>query len=63
LFVVAGILNGREILNVDLQGNAHALWRASGGSAETLAHPSPDGQHLAFYTWSNNSNMWMMENF
>lgn len=63
LFVTEGIRNGREVLHVDLQGNAHALWENTGGSAETLAHPSPDGRHLAIGGWTTSGNMWMMENF
>jgi len=63
LFVTVGIRNGRKILHVDLQGNAHALWEDTGGSAETLAHPSPDGRHLVFDGWTTSGNMWMMENF
>ena len=62
-FVVTGIRNGRELLNVDLQGNAHALWENTGGSAETLVYSSPDGRHLAFSGWTTNGNMWMLENF
>jgi len=63
LFVSAGVRNGREILHVDLQGNAYILWENTGGSGETLAHPSPDGRHLAFDGWTTSGNMWMMENF
>jgi serine/threonine protein kinase len=63
LFVTSGIRNGREILHVDLQGNAQALWEDPGGSSETLAHPSPDGRHLAFNGWDTNGNMWSMRNF
>ncbi len=63
LFVTAGIRNGREILNVDLRGNAHALWEDTGGSFETLAHPSPDGRYLTLDNWVTNGNMWMLENF
>jgi hypothetical protein len=63
LFVTANIRNGKELLHVDLQGNAHALWEDSGGSAETEAYPSPDGRHLAFHGWTTNGNMWLMENF
>jgi len=63
LFVTAGVRNGREVLHVDLQGNARVLWENNGGSGETLAHPSPDGRHLAFDGWTTNGNMWMMENF
>ncbi len=63
LFVTAGIRNGREVLYVDLRGNAHALWENIGGSAETIAHPSPDGRHLAIDGWVTNGNMWVIENF
>jgi serine/threonine protein kinase len=63
LFVTAGIRNGREVLHVDLQGNAHGLWENTGGSGETEGRPSPDGRHLAFDGWITNGNMWMMENF
>ena len=63
LFVTAGIRNGREVLHVDLQGNAHVLWENKGGSGETLAHPSPDGRHLAFDGWTTNGNIWIMQNF
>jgi eukaryotic-like serine/threonine-protein kinase len=63
LFVVAGIKGGRVVLHVDLQGNAYPLWEHAGGSAETLAVPSPDGRHLAMQGWTTNGNMWMMENF
>jgi hypothetical protein len=47
---------------LDLQGNTHVVWEAS-GNANTWGAPSPDGRHLAFLGWSNNRNMWMMENF
>ena len=63
LFVSAGVRNGKKLLHVDLQGNVHALWEDSGGSAETEAYPSPDGRHLAFRGWTINGNMWLMENF
>ena len=63
LFVTADIRGGAVVLHVDLQGNAHALWEYTGGSGETLVHPSPDGRHLAFDSWTNSANMWLMENF
>jgi hypothetical protein len=63
LFVTAVIRNGRELLHVDLQGNANVLWENTGGSGETVAFPSPDGRHLAYNGWTTNGNMWMMENF
>jgi hypothetical protein len=63
LFVTAGIRNGMEILHVDLQGNAHALWENTGATGETLAFPSLDGHHLAFNGWTTSGNMWMLENY
>ena len=63
LFVTVGTHNGRELLHVDLRGNAHVLWEGIGGSGETLAIPSPDGRHLAFNGWTTSGNMWVMENF
>jgi DNA-binding winged helix-turn-helix (wHTH) protein/Tol biopolymer transport system component len=62
-FVAVRIRNGREILHVDLHGNARALWENAGGAGETLAHPSPDGRHLAIDGWTKSANMWIMENF
>jgi dipeptidyl aminopeptidase/acylaminoacyl peptidase len=63
LFVTAGIRNGMELLHVDLQGNARALWENTGASGETLGFPSPDGRHLAFDGWTTNGNIGMIENF
>ena len=63
LFVSAGVRNGKELLHVDLQGNAHPLWEDSGGSVGIEAYPSPDGRHLAFHGWVTNGNIWTLENF
>jgi eukaryotic-like serine/threonine-protein kinase len=63
LFVTVGIRNGKELLHVDVQGNAHPLWENSGSSAETEAYPSPDGRHLAFHGWTTSGNIWTLENF
>jgi eukaryotic-like serine/threonine-protein kinase len=76
-FFVSGTADGGSaLLHLDLQGNAHVLWKQKGSIAPwnvPLAHrwgpsapwaiPSPDGRHLAIYDWSLNGNMWMMENF
>ena len=62
-YVTAHIGSGKEMMHVDLQGNAHPLWKLSGGSFQTIAHASPDGQHLAFYDFKTTANMWLMENF
>jgi serine/threonine protein kinase len=63
LFVSSGIRGARVLLHVDLQGNAHPLWKNQGAWGETLAYPSPDGRHLAMDGWTSNGNMWMLENF
>ena len=63
LFVFSGNRHGRALLNVDLQGNVHFLWEAPGAYGEATSVASPDGQHLAMFGWTLNSNMWMMENF
>lgn len=63
LFVTSAIPNGKDILHVDLHGNAHKLWESTGGSNETLARPSPDGRSIAFNGWTNTGNIWLMENF
>jgi eukaryotic-like serine/threonine-protein kinase len=63
LFAVAGTKSGRVVLHVNLEGNSHALWEHTGGSAETLAAPSPNGRLLAMQGWTNSANMWMVENF
>jgi Tol biopolymer transport system component len=52
---------GSLLLSVDLKGNARVLWQTGGGG--TYGLPSPDGRHLAMLSWTNNTNMWMMENF
>jgi serine/threonine protein kinase len=60
---VGSTLQGRTaLLHVDLQGGAHVVWENHGNNT-TWAMPSPDGRHLAMLGWTQNSNMWMMENF
>jgi hypothetical protein len=34
-----------------------------GGPSAPWAVPSPDGRHVAIYSWTLSANMWMMENF
>lgn len=63
LFVTATTRDGSAVLHVAPQGNAHTLWEYTGGRGETIAHPSPDGRRLEFDSWTNNANMWLMENF
>ena len=77
LFVSSTTNTGAALLYVGLRGNAHTLleqkgniapWNGPftqwlGGPSAPWAVPSPDGRHLAIYSWSLNANMWMMENF
>jgi Tol biopolymer transport system component len=63
LFVVANVRGGSVFLYVDLQGNAHVLWKNTGAEGETFALPSPDGRHLAIQSRTMSGNMWMIENF
>jgi len=62
LFVSSRMQRGSVLLQVDLQGNSHILWKREGGMG-TFGIPSPDGRHLAMMGWTLNSNIWMMENF
>ena len=62
LFVSSHTQYGSALLNVDLRGDTHVLWKQEGGLG-TVGIPSPDGRHLAMLGWSLNSNIWMMENF
>ena len=75
--VSSPIRDGAALLRVDLKGNAHVLWEQKGsiapwngayaqwlgGPSAPWAVPSPDGRHLAIYSWTLRANMWMMENF
>ncbi len=53
---------GGVLLHIDLHGNAHVLWEPDGES-QLWALPSPDGKHVAMPLFSNNVNVWMVENF
>jgi hypothetical protein len=68
LFVSAATPNGSALLQVGMQGKARVLWERKGSGEPWFALapwavPSPDGRHLAIYSWSLSSNMWMMEDF
>jgi hypothetical protein len=62
LLVVTGIKNGTVLQHVDLHGNAHFLWKCSGGQQCDWS-PSPDGRRLAVLDRKMSANFWMMENF
>src|SRR5208283_1470965 len=51
------------VLHVTLTGQVHSLF--SGGHSQWLTGPgpSPDGKYLAFSAETNDSNVWLLENF
>jgi len=61
LFVSSLNERGSVLLRVDLRGNAHVLWEHKSGG--TYGLPSPDGHHLAMLDQTENTNIWMLENF
>jgi eukaryotic-like serine/threonine-protein kinase len=77
LFASSVTEGSATLLRVNLRGDARMLWEQKGsispsdhpwdqpfgGPSAPWAIPSPDGRHLAIYSWSLNANMWMMENF
>ena len=48
------------LLNVDLQGHAHPVWRPK-KMAVQWAIPSRDGKYLALHVASSSANVWMLE--
>ena len=64
LYVTSQSPTGPVLLYVDLQGNAHVLWKQK-GTFETWSWtiPSPDGKHLAILGEAVSSNAWMMEGY
>jgi serine/threonine protein kinase len=61
-FVSSPSEKGSVVLHVDLQGKTQVLWEQR-GTTETSGVPSPDGRRIAMLGVSQNSNMWMIENF
>ncbi len=62
LFVTHGVRGGSELMQMDLQGNAKALWKNNGGYYP-WGLQSPDGRHIAIQGSIQSGNMWIMENF
>jgi len=58
---------GDLLLRVDLQGRAQVVWQHKGITGwnyeGTKGVPSPDGRHLAVLGYTNDSNVWMLENY
>ena len=62
LFITSQSPNACSLIQVDLQGAAHVISRQL-GAFEMWAIPSPDGRHLAVFSDSISSDVWMAENF
>ena len=58
---------GDLLLHVDLEGRAQVVWQhkgVTGFNYEAIRGvPSPDGRHLAVLGYTNDSNVWLLENF
>jgi serine/threonine protein kinase len=77
LFASSATPEGSVLLRIDFQGNSQVVWQQKGsiapwggdvdlgmgGPSAPWAVPSPDGRHVAIYSWTLGANMWMMENF
>jgi serine/threonine protein kinase len=77
LFASSATPQGSVLLRIDLQGNSQVVWQQKGsiapwggdldlgmgGPSAPWAVPSPDGRHVAIYSWTLSANMWMMEKF
>ena len=59
--VSSPIPGGVALLRLDLKSNVHLLWEQKGGV--TWGVPSPDGRHVAMPGNTENSNVWMIEDF
>jgi Tol biopolymer transport system component len=64
LFVTA---TGNVLLRVDLEGRAQVVWQHKGTTGfnyePTRGIPSPNGRYLAVLGYTNDSNLWLLENF
>lgn len=62
LFSSALTQTGAVLLHLDLRGRAHLVWQQK-GSEFTVGQPSPDGRHLMLAAWTQQGNLWSMEDF
>jgi Tol biopolymer transport system component/tRNA A-37 threonylcarbamoyl transferase component Bud32 len=51
-----------RLLYIDLSGKASVLW-SQAGSSSVWGVPSPDGKYLAMMVFTDDSNVYMVENF
>ena len=63
LFVSGLSNNEMSLMQLDLHGQSHVLWRFSESGLPSQGIPSPDGRHIAISQQIKSSNIWMIENF
>jgi serine/threonine protein kinase/Tol biopolymer transport system component len=52
------------LLFVDMEGRTDILWKTEKAWEQgPRGLPSPDGHHLAMRSWTDDGNIWMLENF
>jgi Tol biopolymer transport system component len=63
-FLIGACAPEAALFFVDLEGHSELLWK-TGSNREKGPRglPSPDGRHLALRSWSDEGNLWMLENF
>ena len=67
-FVDNSTAHGTALTYLDLHGNTHQIWEQQGlinpsGGLSTWGIASRDGRHIAINGWTQNSNVWLLENF
>jgi serine/threonine protein kinase/Tol biopolymer transport system component len=62
LFVAGRVPGGTVLLRVSLDGQIRKLMQSHAPDI-IMGMPSPDGRHIALTSWTQTTNIWMMENF
>ena len=62
MFIASSGPSGSVLLRVNVDGSARPVWQQS-RSDEIWGIPSPDGRHLALSGFTEDANVWMIDNF
>jgi Tol biopolymer transport system component len=62
-FLADGSFTEVRELHVDLDGKVSVLWHQPAAAGSIWGHPSPDGKYLALVMSTDESNVYMVENF
>ena len=63
-FVSSSGIADPTIFLCDMQGHTEVLWQLKASAHnDTMGIPSPNGRYLALLGWTEDSNLWMLENF